>query len=158
MTHSGVGTSVTRRDLRDKLTGQARYSADLKLPGMLHGMVLRSPHPHADILSIDTSQAAGLPGVHAIVTPFDAPKGWVAPDMPLLDTRVRFAGDEVGGGGISQMLGFTLSEELVTDGPTGVTLNPNYLEHKSPTILDYPEIQVIFADVVDPLGPCWPRR
>ena len=56
-------------------------------------------------------------------------------------------------GGISQMLGFTLSEELVTDGPTGVTLNPSYLEHKSPTILDYPDIQVIFADVVGPVGP-----
>jgi CO/xanthine dehydrogenase Mo-binding subunit len=56
-------------------------------------------------------------------------------------------------GGISQMLGFALSEELVTDGPTGVTLNASYLEHKSPTILDYPDIQVIFADVVDPVGP-----
>ena len=56
-------------------------------------------------------------------------------------------------GGISQMLGFALSEELVTDGPTGVTLNASYLEHKSPTILDYPDIQVIFADVIDPVGP-----
>jgi CO/xanthine dehydrogenase Mo-binding subunit len=56
-------------------------------------------------------------------------------------------------GGISQMLGFALSEELVTDGPTGVTLNGSYLEHKSPTILDYPDIEVIFADSVDPVGP-----
>jgi xanthine dehydrogenase molybdenum-binding subunit len=56
-------------------------------------------------------------------------------------------------GGISQMLGFALSEELVTDGPTGVTLNGSYLEHKCPTVLDYPEVQVIFADVVDPIGP-----
>ena len=56
-------------------------------------------------------------------------------------------------GGISQMLGFALSEELVTDGPTGVTLNASYLEHKCPTILDYPDIHVIFADVVDPVGP-----
>jgi xanthine dehydrogenase molybdenum-binding subunit len=56
-------------------------------------------------------------------------------------------------GGISQMLGFALSEELVTDGPTGITLNGSYLEHKCPTILDYPDIQVIFADVVDPIGP-----
>ena len=51
------------------------------------------------------------------------------------------------------MLGFALSEELVTDGPTGVTLNASYLEHKCPTILDYPDIHVIFADVVDPVGP-----
>ncbi len=56
-------------------------------------------------------------------------------------------------GAISQMLGFALSEELVTDAATGVTLNAGYLEHKSPTILDYPDIQVIFADIVDPVGP-----
>jgi xanthine dehydrogenase molybdenum-binding subunit len=56
-------------------------------------------------------------------------------------------------GGISQMMGFVLSEELVTDGPTGVTLNGSYLEHKSPTSLDYPNIEVIFADCVDPIGP-----
>ena len=56
-------------------------------------------------------------------------------------------------GGISQMLGYALSEELVTDGPTGVTLNASYLEHKCPTIMDYPDIQVIFADIVDPVGP-----
>ena len=56
-------------------------------------------------------------------------------------------------GAVSQMLGFALSEELVTDNATGVTLNPGYLEHKSPTILDYPDIQVIFADIVDPVGP-----
>jgi len=56
-------------------------------------------------------------------------------------------------GGISQMLGLALSEELITDKPTGVTLNGSYLEHKSPTILDYPDIEVIFADCVDPVGP-----
>ena len=56
-------------------------------------------------------------------------------------------------GGISQMLGLALSEELVTDENTGVTLNGSYLEHKCPTILDYPNIQVIFADSVDPVGP-----
>ena len=56
-------------------------------------------------------------------------------------------------GAVSQMLGFALSEELVTDAATGVTLNAGYLEHKSPTILDYPDIQIIFADVVDPVGP-----
>ena len=95
MTLSVAGKSVTRRDLREKLTGQARYSADLKLPEMLHGAVLRSPHPHADILSVDTAQAARLPGVYATLTPFDAPLGRVAPDVPVLDSRVRFVGDEV---------------------------------------------------------------
>ena len=56
-------------------------------------------------------------------------------------------------GGVSQMLGFTLTEEMLTDDRSGATLNPSYLEHKGPTILDYPEIEVIFADVVDPVGP-----
>ena len=56
-------------------------------------------------------------------------------------------------GAVSQMLGFALSEELVTDAATGVTLNGGYLEHKSPTVLDYPDIQIIFADIVDPVGP-----
>ena len=56
-------------------------------------------------------------------------------------------------GGVSQMLGFTLSEQMITDARNGVTLNASFLEHKSPTILDSPAIEVIFADVVDPLGP-----
>ena len=95
MTLTVVGKSIERRDLREKLTGEARYTADLKLPEMLYGLVLRSPHPHAEVLSIDTSAAAALPGVFAVATPFDAPPGQVAPDMPVLDTRVRFVGDEV---------------------------------------------------------------
>ena len=95
MAMTTVGTSAVRRGLREKLTGEADYSADLKLPGMLHGCILRSPHPHAEIQAIDFSQAAALPGVRAIVTPFDIPPGRLAPDMLVLDTRVRFVGDEV---------------------------------------------------------------
>ena len=97
-TLSVVGQSVTRRDLPEKLTGQAKYSADLKLPGMLYGHILRSPHPHANIVSIDTAAAAQVPGVLAIITPFDVPRRPVAPiaaDTLPLDTRVRFVGDEV---------------------------------------------------------------
>ena len=56
-------------------------------------------------------------------------------------------------GGVSQMLGFALSERMITDSNNGATLNASFLEHKSPTILEYPDIQVIFADVVDPVGP-----
>ena len=51
------------------------------------------------------------------------------------------------------MLGFTLTEQMLTDPNFGVTLNGSFLEHKSPTILEYPDIEVIFADVVDPVGP-----
>ena len=90
-----AGHSAIRRDLREKLTGQAMYSADLKLPDMAHGLVLRSPHPHAEILSIDTAEAESLPGVHALITPFNIPAGRLAPDLLILDTRARFVGDEV---------------------------------------------------------------
>ena len=95
MTLNVAGTSVVRHDLLEKLTGEARYTADLKLPGMLYGAVLRSPHPHADVLSVDTSEAVALPGVRAVVTPQDVPPGRLAPDLAILDTRVRFVGDEV---------------------------------------------------------------
>ncbi|MBM3942396.1 MAG: xanthine dehydrogenase family protein molybdopterin-binding subunit [SAR202 cluster bacterium] len=95
MTTSTIGQNVVRTDLQAKLTGQAKYAADLKLPGMLHAAVLRSPHPHANIRSLDASRARQLSGVYAIVTPFDAPPGKVGPDLAVLDTRVRFVGDEV---------------------------------------------------------------
>ena len=95
MTLNVAGTSVVRRDLEVKLTGEARYTADMKLPGMLYGAILRSPHPHADVLSVDAAEALRLPGVRAVVTPFDTPAGSLAPDMGILDTRVRFVGDEV---------------------------------------------------------------
>ncbi len=127
MTLKVAGTNAPRRDLPAKLTGEARYTADLKLPGMLHAAILRSPHPHAEILAVDTAAAQQLPGVRAIITPFtphsgvrpnpNTPSlssigggpnpnipspsggglGWgkLAPDLPILDTRVRFVGDEV---------------------------------------------------------------
>jgi CO/xanthine dehydrogenase Mo-binding subunit len=68
-----VGTRPVRPDGVDKVTGQAKYGADLILPGMLVGRVLRSPHAHARIRSIDTSKAAALPGVKAVVTGADFP-------------------------------------------------------------------------------------
>ncbi|MEP2027097.1 MAG: xanthine dehydrogenase family protein molybdopterin-binding subunit [Paracoccaceae bacterium] len=66
-----VGTRVTRPDGVDKVTGKARYGADISAPGMLHGRILRSPHAHARILSIDTTGAMALKGVKAIVTSAD---------------------------------------------------------------------------------------
>ena len=66
-----VGTRPVRHDGADKVTGLARYSADLNLPGMLYGKVLRSPHAHARIKSIDTGKAEAMPGVRAIITGAD---------------------------------------------------------------------------------------
>ncbi len=68
-----VGTRPVRHDGFDKVTGRARYSADIHLPGMLHGKLLRSPHAHARIRGIDASRALALPGVKAVVTAADLP-------------------------------------------------------------------------------------
>ena len=68
-----VGTRPIRPDGIPKVTGRAQYGADLKLPGMIYGKVLRSPHAHARIISIDTSAAAKLPGVKAVMTAADLP-------------------------------------------------------------------------------------
>src|SRR6266567_6083438 len=68
-----LGTRPIRHDGWDKVTGAARYGADIQLPGMLYGMILRSPHAHARIRSIDTSKAAALPGVRAMATTADFP-------------------------------------------------------------------------------------
>jgi CO/xanthine dehydrogenase Mo-binding subunit len=68
-----VGTRTVRPDGVDKVTGRARFGADFNLPGQLVGRVLRSPHAHARILSIDTSRAEQLPGVKAVVTRDDFP-------------------------------------------------------------------------------------
>ena len=94
-TPSLIGASVTRIGLEAKVLGRAPYTADLHVPGMLYGRVLRSPHPHARILRIDASRALALPGVHAIVTHADFTAGRIDADLAPLDTVVRFVGDEV---------------------------------------------------------------
>ena len=68
-----IGTRPIRHDGVDKVTGAARYGADINLPGMLHAKVLRSPHSHARIRNIDTSKAEALPGVVAVATSADFP-------------------------------------------------------------------------------------
>jgi CO/xanthine dehydrogenase Mo-binding subunit len=66
-----IGQRTIRPDGADKVTGRASYGADTQMPGMIWGKVLRSPHAHARILSVDTSKAEKLPGVKAIVTAKD---------------------------------------------------------------------------------------
>ena len=68
-----VGQRPVRPDGVDKVTGRAQYGADLNLTGLLHGRILRSPHAHARIKSVDTSRAEALPGVRAVVTAADLP-------------------------------------------------------------------------------------
>ena len=69
-----IGTRPIRHDGVDKVTGRARYGADITLPGLLHGKVLRSPHPHARLTSIETAEAQALPGVKAVITGADFPE------------------------------------------------------------------------------------
>ena len=73
-----LGTRPIRHDGLDKVTGQAKYGADITMAGMLHGKILRSPYAHAVIKSIDASRALALPGVKAVVT---------SADLPLLSGR-----------------------------------------------------------------------
>src|SRR6185436_8527134 len=72
-TYDVIGKNPHRHDATDKVTGRAQYGADIRLPGMLYGAMLRSPHAHARILSIDTSKAESYPGVRAVVTAKDLP-------------------------------------------------------------------------------------
>jgi CO/xanthine dehydrogenase Mo-binding subunit len=69
-----IGTRPVRHDGVDKVTGRAKYGADIRLTGMLAGAVLRSPHAHARIRGIDTAAAKALPGVRAVITAADLPE------------------------------------------------------------------------------------
>lgn len=91
---------LTSRSAVGKLTGKARYTADVWLPGTLWAKFLTSPHPHARIVSIDTSAARSLPGVHVVLTGRELPRnarfGRRLRDWPVLAReRVRFIGDRV---------------------------------------------------------------
>ncbi len=79
-----IGTTPLRQDGVDKVTGKARFGADIDLPGMLYGAVHRSPHAHARVLAIDTSAAEAYPGVRAVVT---------AQDLPELESKVADLGE-----------------------------------------------------------------
>ena len=91
-----VGRAVPRVEGIEKVTGRARYSYDIRLPGQLYARVLRSPHPHARIVSIDTSRAEALPGVRAVLSANNAPPiEWYEENAALFDRTLRFIGDEV---------------------------------------------------------------
>ncbi|MGE0686389.1 MAG: xanthine dehydrogenase family protein molybdopterin-binding subunit [Dehalococcoidia bacterium] len=94
-----IGKAIPRIDGADKVTGEAMYAADFTAPGMLWGKSLRSPFPHARIVSIDTSAARALPGVHAVITGADYPNnfyGRTIRDVPVLARDVvRYHGERV---------------------------------------------------------------
>ncbi len=93
-----VGRNIPRVDALAKVTGKAEYSVDLKLPGMLYGKILRSPYPHARIVSIDTSRVEKLARVKVVVTGKDGPEervGHIRDRYILARDTVRFVGEAV---------------------------------------------------------------
>ena len=138
-----VGCDPSRRmalaEVAGRMDGDALSATVSVMPGSKDHIV-NSFGAHFVEVEVDT--ATGRVRVLRYVAAHDSGR--------IINPRIALSQAE---GAISQMLGFALSEELATDGATGVTLNAGYLEHKSPTILDYPDIQVIFADIVDPVGP-----
>jgi CO/xanthine dehydrogenase Mo-binding subunit len=81
-----VGKRLPRVDAKERVTGQAIYPADLELPGMVQAKLLRSPHAHARIRRVDTTRAAALPGVLAIITAADFPKLPLGASIPMGET------------------------------------------------------------------------
>ncbi len=107
---SVVGKRLPRWAAGEKATGTAKYTVDIKLPGMLVGKVLRSPYPHARIKKIDKSKAEKLPGVEAVITWDDVPHKLFNPnkldlinyhpegelkDMYVISNKARFVGDAI---------------------------------------------------------------
>lgn len=99
MSESTLGRDTPQITARAKVLGRAVYAGDVKVAGMLHGKVLRSPYPHARIVRIDTAAALALPGVRAVLTGADAPQtlwGVHKKERAILAKEVvRFAGEEV---------------------------------------------------------------
>jgi len=96
-----VGKPIPRVDAYERVSGTAVYTLDMTLPDMLHAAIVRCPHAHARVLSVDTSRAEGMPGVRAVITarapgaaiPWYFSRG--GPTSTLFDERCRYAGDEV---------------------------------------------------------------
>ena len=110
MTTRLFGSGIRRREAPRLITGQSTYTDDIKLTGMIHAAILRSPHAHARITSIDTSAAQGAPGVLWVYTGADTdgvlnpiPCAWVVPDSDVKTVAhpamakdiVRYVGDAV---------------------------------------------------------------
>lgn len=96
-TYRYIGKATPRKDAIDIVTGGSRFLNDIKMPNMLYGKVLRSPHAHALIKRIDKSKAEHLKGVEAILTWEDVPdwRGGTPRSTRILDRKVRYVGDAV---------------------------------------------------------------
>ena len=99
--YSVIGKRLPRVGAIDLVTGRSKFTRDIYLPGMLYGMILCSPHPHANIVRVDTAKAEALPGVKGVISYKDVeefPDALCVPNaQPLktLDKTVYFVGDYV---------------------------------------------------------------
>lgn len=104
--YRNIGRRVPKFDAADKAAGTLKFVGDIRLPGMLDIKILRSPHPHAEIVKIDTSQAWAVPGVKGIITYEDAPERpygrefalppeYMPRDNFIIPDKVRYVGDVV---------------------------------------------------------------
>lgn len=99
--YSIIGKRIPLRDAPEKVTGKAQFTVDVKLPGLLHAKLLRSPYAHAKVLKVDTSEAERVPGIKAVLSKNNSPltKVPVIFDIPsdkvLFDEKVRYSGDAV---------------------------------------------------------------
>lgn len=110
-----TGTKVTRLDAFDKVTGRAKYTYDINLPGMLYGRILRSPHPHAKVIRVDLSRAFAHPGVKAV--------------LDFEKKTVRYAGEEVAA--VAAVSAEVADEALNLINVTYETLSFSVVEEKS---------------------------
>ncbi|MEU9859427.1 molybdopterin-dependent oxidoreductase [Streptomyces sp. NPDC047971] len=135
------------------VTGTARYTFDVEVPGLLHMKLLRSPHPHARIVDIDTSEALRVPGVHAVLTHHDAPDRLYSSarhehptedpmDTRVLDDVVRFVGQRVAAVVAD-------SEQAAEEGCRRVVVTYEEL----PYVTDPEEAMLPGAPVIHPKGP-----
>lgn len=132
-----VSKSVKRIDGEDKVKGKTKYGIDYVVPNMYVGKILRSPHAHARIISIDTSRAEALPGVIAV---HDSGKA-INPQM--LKGQIE--------GGVVMGIGFTLFEEMIYI--DGVLQNSNFTDYKIPTTMEMPLINIHLVETEDSEGP-----
>ena len=125
-----IGKNVRRIDTPSKVSGRLKYAGDMTMPGMLHVQVLRSPHPHARIVSLDTSAAEAMACVEGIVTSVDVPGedgfGVFVNDQPIMARgKVRYVGEAVAA---------VAAEDLVTAKRAAAAIKVVY--EKLPAIFD----------------------
>ncbi|MGB3735495.1 MAG: xanthine dehydrogenase family protein molybdopterin-binding subunit [Ilumatobacter sp.] len=118
-----VGSRVLRRDAADKATGRARYTSDIRLPGQLDGVIVRSSIPHGEVVSIDAAAALGIDGVVAVITADDvAGYHWYDDETPLLAGTVRFVGDDIA-------LVVAETEGIARSGAAAIVVEYQTIEH-----------------------------